>query len=74
MATMKRTVWIVDEQPVKPNGKARTFGYGFAAIATAAGVSDKTIRRAIGKSLNPKSLVSVARYIRYRRDTNPPLK
>lgn len=62
-----RIVSIVSEEPQKRGGKARLWAFGLRAIAKAAGVSEKTVRRAAGTEFDPAALAEVSRYVSTKR-------
>ena len=66
-AEMKRTVRLVAEEPKRRGGKARLWAFGLRAIARAAGVSEKTVRRAAGTEFDPAALAEVSRYVSTKR-------
>ena len=64
MDTLRRTIILVEQEPTKANGKARLYGYGIRAVASLAGVSLKTARRAeTAAELNLGSLRSVLAWV-----------
>ena len=61
---LRRTIILVEQEPAKANGKARLYGYGIRAVASLAGVSVKTARRAeTAAELNLGSLRSVLAWV-----------
>ena len=64
MDTLRRTIILVQEEPTKENGKARLYAFGIRAVASLAGVSLKTARRAeTAAELNLGSLRSVLAWV-----------
>lgn len=58
----------VEEEPRRAGSKARLYGYGFRAIATAAGCSLRTVQAAFADgTLEPGSLRAVLAWIVKRR-------
>ena len=61
---MRRTVRLVNEEPSKRAGKARLSAFGLRAVASLAGVSLRTARRAAkAGDLDMGSLAGVAGWI-----------
>lgn len=58
-------VAVEEQPPFGFNSKVRLYGYGFRAVAKTAGVSGKTVLRAVSSGkLRLKSLAAVVEYIK----------
>lgn len=66
---MRRTVRLVNEEPSKRDGKARLSAFGLRAVASLAGVSLRTVRRAAkAGELDMGSLAGVSGWIERQRE------